>query len=185
MAVLIEGISVVVRRTSIDRRFDGGWDAFVARVPNATLCTDGLLARVGFMGPNAVGRFVKDLQTGGHEFVRSRNCADIVVIDQQEGPTVPCDWIEFARIPFGNAGGVVSAAWLFEGPRIAAGIHTPGLKFDLATPAGWQFEGSLSDRFHFVPNDDPGTRFKFLRTEDGIDVLLDQSTGREVFRPKD
>jgi hypothetical protein len=61
----------------------------------------------------------------------------------------------------------------------AAGIHIPGGKLDLATPAGWQFEGSLSKYFHFVPDDDPGTRFKFLRTEDGLDVFLDQSTGRK------
>jgi hypothetical protein len=184
MAVLIEAISVIVRRNAIDRRFNGGWKVFVSRVPNKTLCTDGLLARVGFMDPNAVGRFVGDLRAGGLEFIRSQRCADIVVIDQQRGPTMPCDWIQFARIPFGHAGGKVSAAWLFEGPRVGAGIHFPGLEFDLATPAGWEFEGSLSEQFHFVPTDDSATRYTFLRTDGSTDVFLDQATGKEVFRPK-
>jgi hypothetical protein len=53
MAVLVEAISVVVRRDAIDRSFEGGWMAFVSRVPNATLCTDNQLARVDFMDPEA------------------------------------------------------------------------------------------------------------------------------------
>jgi hypothetical protein len=54
MAVLVEAISVVVRRDAIDRSYEGGWVAFVSSVPNATLCTDDQLARVGFMDPKAV-----------------------------------------------------------------------------------------------------------------------------------
>jgi hypothetical protein len=184
MAVLVEAISVIVRRDAIDRRFNGGWKAFVSRVPNETLCTDGLLARVGFMDPKSVGRFVEDLRADGLEFIRAERCADIVVIDQQRGPTMPCDWVEFARIPFGEAGGKVSAAWLFEGPRAATGIHFPSLKMDFTTPAGWEFEGSLSERFQFVSTDDPGMRYKCLRTDSRIDVFLDQATGKEVFRSK-
>ena len=59
MAVLVEAISVVVRRVAIDRAFDDGWKAFVSRVPNATLCADDQLARVGFMDLKAVENFLK------------------------------------------------------------------------------------------------------------------------------
>jgi hypothetical protein len=183
MAVLVEAISVVIRRDSIDRSFIGGWDAFVSCVPNATLCADTQLARVGFMDPKAVGQFVEELQAAGLAFLQSGKSVDIVVVDQQRGPTMPCEWIEFAQIPFGN-GGKVAVCWLFEGTRLAAGIHLPGKDFDLATPKGWTFEGSISDRFSFVPNEDAGTRLRHLRTENGIDVFLDTSTGREVFKPK-
>jgi hypothetical protein len=51
MALLVESISVVVRRDAIDRYFAGRWDGLAARVPNATPCTDGRSARVGFMDP--------------------------------------------------------------------------------------------------------------------------------------
>jgi hypothetical protein len=184
MAVLVEAISVVVRRDAIDRAFDGGWRAFVSRVPNATLCTDNQLARVGFMDPNAVQKFVDGLQAAGLVFLRSDLCIDIAVVDQQRGPTMPCEWLEFARIPFGKTGGKVAACWLFEGPRLAAGIHLPGESIDLATPNGWTFEGSISERVSFVLTEDVAVRLKYLRTERGLDVFLDTTTGREVFKPK-
>jgi hypothetical protein len=183
MAVLVEAISVVVRRDSIERSFDGGWTAFVAFVPDATLCTDGRLARVGFMDPKTVGKFVGSLQAAGLAFLESGKCTDIVVVDQQRGPTMPCEWLEFAHIPFGKSGGKVAACWLFEGRRLAPGVHFPGISIDLATPGNWTFEGSLSERFSFVPNEDVGDRLKYLRTESGLDVFLDTSTGREVFKP--
>jgi hypothetical protein len=37
MAVLVEAISVIVRRDAIDGAFDGGWRGFVSSVPNVTL----------------------------------------------------------------------------------------------------------------------------------------------------
>jgi hypothetical protein len=183
MAVLVEAISVVVRRDSIDRSFVGGWDAFAACVPNATLCADTQLARVGFMDPSAVGKFVEGLQAAGLVFLQAGKCTDIVVVDQQRGPTMPCEWLEFAHIPFGKSGGKLAACWLFEGPRVAAGVHFPGKSIDLATPNGWTFDGSISERFSFVPNEDVVEQLKYLRTERGLDVFLDTSTGREVLKP--
>jgi hypothetical protein len=185
MAVLVEAISVVARRGSIDQSFEGGWASFCSCVPNATLCTDGQLVRVGFMEPKAVERFVNHLASSGLVFLSDGKCIDIAVVDQQRGSTEPCDWLEFARIPFGKDGGYIAACWLFEGPRLAVGLHLPGDKFDLATPSGWIYEGSLSERFSFVPNEDMQKRLEYLRTENGIDVFLDTSTGREVFKSRD
>src|SRR6266446_2173444 len=134
------------------------------------------------MDPGAVGKFVESLQAAGLVFVPSGKCTDLVVVDQQRGATMPCDWLEFAHIPFGKTGGKVAACWLFEGPRLAAGIHLPEKSIDLATPDGWTFEGSISERFSFVTNENVGDRLKHLRTESGLDVFLDTSTGREVFK---
>jgi hypothetical protein len=85
MAVLVEGISVVVRRNAIDLAFDGGWKAFVSSVPNATLCIDDQLARVGFMDPKAVENYVKGLESRGLVFLQSEKCVDVAVVDQQRG----------------------------------------------------------------------------------------------------
>jgi hypothetical protein len=51
MTVLVEAISVIIRRKAIDKNFPGGWDDFVKDVPNQTLCADDKLAQVGFMSP--------------------------------------------------------------------------------------------------------------------------------------
>ena len=96
---------------------------------------------------------------------------------------MPCEWLEFTHIPFGKSGGKVAACWVFEGPKLAAGVHFPGNRIDLAAPRGWTFEGSLSQRFTFVSGEDIANRLKYLRTERGLDVFLDASTGREVFKP--
>jgi len=65
MAVLVEAISVIVRRKAIDHSYPGGWDAFVAEVPNKTLCADDQLARVGFMTPQDVQNFIRALGDRG------------------------------------------------------------------------------------------------------------------------
>jgi hypothetical protein len=174
MAVLCEGISVIVRRDSIDSRFNGGWAAFEELVPNATLCTDGELARVGFMDPDSVQDFISELEIGGLVFdgEELRNAAelfgvaedglgddlaheDIAVVDQLRGLTRPCNWLEFGRFPVGeNPDDKVSMCWLFEGVRIAHGIHLKGRSMQLHAPAGWSYEGSLSQQFTFLPNDE-------------------------------
>ena len=58
MSVLVEGISVIIKRKKIDEMFPGGWDAFVEDVPNRTLCADDELARVGFMSSPDAEAFI-------------------------------------------------------------------------------------------------------------------------------
>jgi hypothetical protein len=173
MAVLCEGISVIVRRDAIHDRFDGGWIAFEQLVPNATLCTDGELARVGFMDPGSVQEFIYELESRGLVFDASeiRGAAklfgvaetdlgddldreDIAVVDQLRGPTRPCDWLEFGRFQAGDSpDDKVSMCWLFEGERLIPGrVHIKGKSLEMHTPPGWQYEGSLSQQFTFVPD---------------------------------
>jgi len=181
MAVLVEAISVIARRSAIDGKYPGGWPAFLIDVPNRTLCYDDALVRIGFMTPHDVGEYVQRLENNGLTFLVNDKAHDVAVVDQQQGPTTACDWLEFASLPFGNDGGRVSACWLFEGQRITAGIHMPGKSLELHTPPDWVFEGSLSQRFTFVRNEDLASRLAYLRTQDGVDVFLDRETGKEVF----
>ena len=197
MAVLCEAISVVARRDSIDAFYKGGWDTFQNDVPNATMCTDGELVRVGFMSPDAVGIYIEKLEANGLQFQpkkellgpsnSSRAANDVVVIDQRQGPTTPCEWVEFGKYPFSEKGektsiGEVSMCWLFEGERIigAAGIYMKGATMNLATPTGWGHEKSS---LQFVDEAELGNRYKFLRTENALDVFRDIKTGKEVCKP--
>ena len=169
MAVLIEALSVVVRRETIGQRYEGGWPGFVADAVNNTLCADSEIARVGFMHPNNVGTFIQRLNVHGLVFLDAAKAAiDIVVIDQRKGPTTSCAWIEFFRheVP----GGTVSAARL-------AGSQEKGL----FCPDGWSFEHSLSREFQFYPGTDPTAHLKFLRHEHETDVFRDPKTGQEVY----
>lgn len=184
MAVLCEGISVIVRRDSIDEYFAGGWEAFEALVPNATLCTDGELARVGFMEPGGVEHFVSDLVLRGLVFYGDEcHPEDIAVADQVRGLTRPCDWLEYGRFGVGeNPEDKVAMCWLYEGKRDLPGvIRLKSLSMELHAPPGWRYQGSLSQQFGFVPDEDRKDRLKFLRSEEKLDVYLDRATGKEVF----
>jgi hypothetical protein len=147
MAVLCEAISVVVRRDAIDAYYVGGWDHFMKSVPNATLCTDGELARVGFLKPDDIREFVENLVDSGLQFEpkikllglfgSGRNQTDIVVVDKHQGATMPCAWIEFGKFKLSEHDIEVSMCWLFEGERVASGIHLKEQNMELATPIGW------------------------------------------------
>jgi len=72
--------------------------------------------------------------------------------------------------------------WFFNEPRIAGvGTYMRDTSMQLATPKGWEFEGSLSQKFTFIPTDQVKDQLKFLRKEGGLDVYLDLKTGKEVF----
>lgn len=151
MAVLVEATSVVIRKDAIRSKIPGGEKRFELLIPNATYCDDGELVRVGFLGPPDVEKFIGDLTDAGLTFMEDGKCIDLVVCDQQTGPTVACDWVEFCHLPI--KGGKIGVAWLFEGERFGFGVHMKSAQMRIATPRGWEFEGSLSDKFHFVPID--------------------------------
>lgn len=181
MAVLVEAISVIVRRDAIDEKLTGGWESFVDEVPNNTLCTDGALARIGFMTPVDVEEFMMFLTMGGLTFIDEDRAIDVAVVDQMRGPTMHTDWLEFAHIPYGDNGGKVAACWLFEGPRVAAGVHLPSMTINLAVPDGWRHEESLSANFQFVPTEEAEERLQFRRHDNGMDVYVDRTTGEKAF----
>ena len=150
MAVLVEGISVLIRKDSIQNKIPDGDARFRLLIPNSTFCEDDQLARVGFLSPTEVEAFIDELQNVGLTFFEDGKAVDIAICDQQRGLTTECDWIEFSHLSMD--GGKVSVAWLFEGERIAAGIHMESTSMQIATPSDWRFKDSLSEKFQFVPD---------------------------------
>src|SRR6266853_2559098 len=134
MAVLVEGISAIIRVQAIHERFPGGWKAFVSKVPNQTLCSDNELARVGFMTPDDCKGFVDHLESVGIIFQQDGHAQDVVVADQMRGFTVPCDWAEFGQIE------------LQPGQTVSAVRIKGATEWQLFCPEGWKYEGSL-ERF--------------------------------------
>lgn len=168
MAVLIEAISVVIKRSAIDEKFESNWEGFVADVPNETLCADDELARVGFMTPIDVKSYVKYLEKLGFKYQVNGSAVDLVVVDQQRGFAAPCNWAEFGFVNIDNN-------------RIAACRAVDGSNSPLLTPDEWEYEGSLSQTFGFVPSEHIDKSLAFLRHEAGLDVYCSALTGKEVF----
>lgn len=172
MAVLVEAISVVIRVDAIEARLVGGWEALEAAIPNATACGDGELVRVGFMAPADAEAFVRALEARGLRYLADGAAQDMVVVDQQSGPLVRCDWIEAGRVSLDPAGR----------ERVTIARLVGGQVEGFATPSGWDYATSLSRSFGFskgVEKPSPGLRF--LRHENGLDVYWDALAGKEVF----
>jgi hypothetical protein len=165
MSVLIEGISVVICNSTIDKKYKGGFSKYKQDFANGTFCTDGHLVRVGFMAPPDVGRFIMNLEKQGFIFKQNEKSVDISVIDQVQGFTIPCDWLTLQRTPDG-----------------VAFCSLKGIETDkIAVPNGWKLENSLSKKFTKVDNSNVEGRLQYLRTDGNVDVFLDKQTMKEVF----
>jgi hypothetical protein len=171
MAVLIEGISVVIRADALLVAFDNDWHSFKNEVPNRTMCADNELVRVGFMVPDDAERYVTDLEARGLCYRIDGISKDIVIVDQLRGPLIHCDWIEFGHI---NIDG--DPAKRIAGCRLRGSTQST-----VQTPEGWRFEESLSCQHGFVPSSYIDRSLQFLQSEDGLDLYLNTLTGREVY----
>jgi len=170
MAILIEGISVVIKVTSIFE-LSNGWEEFLTYVPNETLCSDNEIARVGFMTPDDVQHFIDKLESHGLVYQEHGEAQDIAVADQIHGISTKCAWLEFGHINWNNN----------PKQRVAACRLIDSQENNIYTPDGWEYEKSLSASYGFVPKGQEDKSLKYLRHEDGLDVYLNGLTGEEVF----
>jgi hypothetical protein len=131
MSVLVEALTVIIRRERLTAIHPHAVDHFFTNAPNATARGDSYLVAVGFMNPDDARIYVRTLeQEAGFRHLENGECVDIAVVCQIRGPTAPCIWLDVAT----DARGVVHA-WL-KGTD-------PG---PIAAFEGWTFEGSMSER---------------------------------------
>jgi hypothetical protein len=172
MSVLIEAHSIIVRCDAIHERHSGGWEQFITDVPNRTLCSDGEIARVGFMSPSDAEAYINHLEWCGLRFWGNGKVIDVAAVFQQSGLEVPCDWLEFGRIYLDNNCASASVAYC----RLQGGACR-----QLTIPARWKYEGSLSQTFGIFPSAAANTGIEFIRHENGVDVYYDSLAEKEVF----
>jgi len=161
VAVLVEALSVIVRNATLAVLYPGGVSGYAADCPNRTFCSDGILTRVGFMAPDDVAAFVERLEGCGLVFLRDGAATDLVVVDQHQGPTTRCGWLEVGE----DAAGI-RCCWLCGSARGAT-----------ATPVGW----TPDQRLTFVATEEIDHRLTFVESRDGMDVWRDEATGKEVY----
>jgi hypothetical protein len=171
MAVLVEGISVIIKAQAIIERYPGGWPEFEANPPNKTLCADNELIRVGFMTPDDAKAFVERLSECGIHYLHKGKAVDLVIADQQRGLAAHCDWAEFGRIDLdGDPEKKVGACRL-----VGSAVN------QIVMPDRWTYESSLSSRFTFVDSDSFSKRMKLIRHDNSVDVYRDLNTEKEVY----
>ena len=70
--------------------------------------------------------------------------------------------------------------WLFEGERITTGIHMKSTHMDLHHPPGWTIE--QSKELTFSDPVDFRSQYKFLRSENGLNVFWTKSQEQKSYR---
>lgn len=178
MPVLIETLSVVIKRKAIREKYPGGFPAFEVDAPFSGpvdfFCADEDLAKVGFMTPTDVEWFCNRMAEHG---IGSPDMpTDLVVVAAcTEAPTRPCGWIEIIRYQ------------LDEGVVLAARLK--GSNEDtLVVPEGWTYAASATRNTRFVPNEDFAASLVYVGPAgDGLDAYREKATGelRYVGRPVD
>ncbi len=171
MAILVEGISVIVKASEIHEKVTGRWEGFKNIVPNKTLCCDNEIARVGFMVPDDVKHFIEKLEFYGLISQGADGAQDIAVADQLHGVSAKCDWLEFGHINLNND----------PEKKIVACRLSGSTEDQIFMPENWKFENSLSSSYGFSPAESQSKGLIFLRHEDGIDVYISEVTGEEVY----
>lgn len=174
MCVLIEGISVVVKKATINQKYYGGLTQYRSDCPNQTFCADEHLTRVGFQSPDDALRFAKQLEIRGFVFVKKGRFEELALVDALKGFIKKCDWLSFSRI---------RAHTFNSDPEARISVcQLKGTEFgDLALPPDWNLEESLSTQLMFIPNDDIYERLEFLREEDGVEIFRDKKTGKTLY----
>lgn len=90
--ILVEAYNLVIRSEAIHSKFQGGYEALTATIPNETHVTDGELERVGFMSFDEMFLYARVLMGYGLKISQ-----DFCLFNMVAGPMVPCNWIDWLR----------------------------------------------------------------------------------------
>jgi hypothetical protein len=184
MAVLVECISIIIRKDAIESKYPGGLAAFEKNIPSGSFCSDKDIYRIGFMSPNDAEGFAIQLERHGLIFMKGDKAIDFAVVDQFRGLLTPCEWLQFARtdeLPIHDVveklGGHIPICWFYPFPkRFGSGIYFKEEGFTISVPVGWTYESHTS-----LQSSNQNKKKKFSRSKDKVDVFVDTKTGMELF----
>ena len=170
MAVLVEAISVIIRRSAIDSKFPGGFEAFetwALETDPTGFCADDDIVRVGFEAPLDVRQFCE--QIGVHGIGSPESPVDLAIVDQVTGAVTPCDWVESAGLN------------LESGGRILAARLTDSTDDRIVLPEGWTFETSFTRNKFFSSPPISMEALEYVRTDGPLEVWRHKLTGDQRY----
>jgi hypothetical protein len=169
MAVLIEGISVVIKISSILKIYNNDVEEFDESVPNKQYCADNELFRVGFMHPYDVENYIKFLGSKGFVYLKDDMSIDLVVIDQKEGLMANCNWVEFYNYEVKETKHVI-------GCRLKGGIEE-----NLYKPNLWSYDNSLYTSGNKFLTDEMNEKLTFIEKNNKVDKYMENETGEIIY----
>ena len=135
MSVIVEAVSVVVKRNSIRTKFPGDWSPFRSIVfSQYSMCADSSLASVSFLAAKDAYSYTKFLEEIGFVYLQ-----DFAIADQTQGLKDSCDWCFITNFEIDNNAATAVTGCKLEGCR----------ETKLYVPPDWEFKGSISQRCRY------------------------------------
>jgi hypothetical protein len=173
MSVLIEGISVVVKKITLEEKYRGGLEQYIEDCPNSMFCADEHLTTVAFQIEDDAFRWIRCLELQGLVFIQKGVFEEIALVEKYRGPYRKCEWLKFQRIRAHTFNFIVDT-------KIAI-CRLKGTQFgDLAFFPDWNLEDSLRMRVRYIPLEEASERLEFIGHKDDVDTLLDKKTGEKI-----
>ena len=94
MAIALEFINLVVLKSTLETKYQGGIEQFRKDLPNRSLREDDELVRFGCMNWNDLEYFTDIVVAKGLAY-KDQETTDFVVISSLKGALWPVDWIGF------------------------------------------------------------------------------------------
>jgi hypothetical protein len=164
MAVLIEDMNVIVRVSTLTRRYPGGLVQYRRETLGDGFCCDGLLTRVGFRVRSDADVHLERLREKGLELATEFGFADAAFVDEYRGLPAGCVWLD-TRLRTDDP----SFAFLRG--------SDPGAL--IAIPRGWTLEEWEAREREYALSE-PRSNMLFLRRDGESVVYLNRRTGQEV-----
>lgn len=168
MAVIVEGLSILLRCRSVTQQYKGGLQAFMISMQEGRLCADSELVAIGLDSSEQVDSCILQLTRKG-----LREGADMVVADQIYGLSTPCDWLTLQRIYWNQLPGQ---------PIMVAMVSNSQFE-GVATPEHWEYAQSLSKKVRYLDGTALPQQVTYIRTENGMDVLRENASGDMLYVP--
>ena len=94
MPISIEFINLIIRKSTLEEKYQGGLEQFIKDIPNKSFREDDELVRYGCMNGNALERFIDLILERGLKY-KDKDTVDFVVINALSGASCDVDWLEY------------------------------------------------------------------------------------------
>jgi hypothetical protein len=143
VAVLVEGVCLLLRCEAVERLYPGGVQALADACTAEAVCADDDLMALTFEDSDAAEEYLAELEQYGFRHLRNDMAVDAVLADPHLGPVSPCGWAEYGQATIDSDPNKRVALCAMPGAEVS----------DLCVPKGWQFKGSLSEALELVDDD--------------------------------
>jgi hypothetical protein len=144
MAVLVEGVCLLLRCDAVARLYPGGLAALADACTASAVCADEDLMALTFEDSAAAEDYLAELEQLGFRHLVNDMAVDAVLADPHLGPISPCGWAEYGQATIDSD----------PNKRVALCAMPGAEATELCVPRGWRFQGSLSEALALADDDD-------------------------------